>query len=135
MKKYIAILMGILVLAGCKKNNPEPKPASLDGDWELTAVSTKSVKIGSESVSVYISFSDGNFVLYQQLGNTRPRKYNGTYTLAGNVLEGKYSDGRSLGSKWEVSLENDSLKLVSETNEVDTYKKCTIPAEVKEKAY
>lgn len=135
MKRYIAILMGILVLAGCKKNNPEPTPASLDGEWELTAVSTKSVKIGSESVSVYISFSDGNFVLYQQLGNTRPRKYSGTYTLAGNVLEGKYSDGKKLGSKWEVSLENDSLKLVSETNEVDTYRKCTIPSDIKEKAY
>lgn len=135
MKRYIAILMGILVLAGCKKNNPEPTPASLDGEWELVSVDTKSVKIGTEPVSVYISFSDGNFVLYQQIGDTRPRKYSGTYTIESNLLSGKYSDGRNFGSKWELSVDNDKMKLASESGETDTYKRCTIPSDIKDKAY
>lgn len=136
MKKYLAILMGILVLAGCNKNNPEPKPASVDGEWELVSVDTKSVTIGSETVTVYLSFSGGNFVIYQQMGgDTRPRKYSGTYTMDGNILSGKYSDGRNLGSKWEVSIDNDTMKLESATSEADTYKRCTIPSEIKEKAY
>lgn len=135
MKKYFVLLLGILVLAGCKKNNPEPKPAAVDGEWELVSLDTKSVKIGAETVSVYISFSNGNFVLYQQMGESRPRKYSGTYTIADNVLGGKYSDGRNFGSKWELSIDNDKMKLVSENGETDTYERCTIPSDIKEKAY
>lgn len=134
MKRYFALIVGILLLAGCNKN-PKPQPASVDGEWELTSVVTKSVTIGDENVSVYISFADGNFVLYQQMGDTRPRKFIGTYTIENKVLKGKYSDGRNFGSAWEVSVEGDKLELVSEAGETDTYKKCTIPAEIKEKAY
>ena len=63
---------------------------------------------------VYIEFTaDKNFVIYQKVGDVpRFRKYDGTYTIAGSILTGEYSDKEKWGSAYKASIEADGEVLV-----------------------
>lgn len=135
MKKYIVLVFAALIsLSSCQKSDPDPKPVpggDIKGQWELVSMDTKSVNVGGEMLSVYLQFDATNFEIYQIMGGGRPRKYTGTYTLDKGVLTGKYSDGKKLGSSYDVSFDGGNLKMASQSAaEVDTYKRCTIPASV-----
>lgn len=118
--------------AGGKK---EDNPVDITGEWELSKVETKSVKIGDESVTVYVKFDGGTFTLYQVLGKGRPRKYTGTYTLSDNLLSGKYSDGSNWGSSYTVSASGSTLNLAQTGGkEIDSFRKTTIPQDIVDKA-
>lgn len=126
-----------LSLVSCNgaSDNKEENPIDVTGEWELSKVETKSVKIGDESVTVYVKFDRGTFTLYQVLGKGRPRKYTGTYTLSDNLLSGKYSDGSNWGSSYTVSASGSTLNLAQTGGkEIDSFRKTTIPQDIVDKA-
>lgn len=132
---FFAVLITIcgLGLVSCNgtSDNKEETPIDVTGEWELSKVETKSVKIGDESVTIYVKFDGGSFTLYQILGQGRPRKYTGTYTLSDNLLSGKYSDGSSWGSSYSVSVSGSTLNLAQTGGkEIDSFRKTTIPQDI-----
>ena len=146
MKRYLYILALILpFLAGCNKTPvPEPAPGCV-GEWQLSQIETRNVSYSGETVDVYVAFmetskEDGSvvrsFELYQMIGQGRYRKYTGTWKLEGNILSGTYSSKKAWGSTYEVSVDGATLKLTSVVSgEVDTYRKISIPENVKKEAY
>ena len=130
MKNIYKILMLLCVAflsmsCGGKKGSDGPQVASaLVAEWHLVSVSG----ISSSAVpQVYISFaSDRTFEMYQKVGDVmRYRKYDGTYTVSGNVVAGKYSDNKSWGSEYDASFDGENLVLTAKNGsaEVCTYKK------------
>lgn len=109
------------------------KSTDVTGEWCLSGYDTKAVTIGSESVDVYLAFSSGSFEIYQKLGQGRYRKYSGSYSVSNGILSGKYSDGKPMGSDYEVSRKGDTLTLTA-GSEVTTYSKKAIPADVRKEA-
>ena len=131
MKKYLIIAVALMMaLCGCKK---KPEPLTVTGQWQLSNIEmTKSVKVGDETVDVYLEFlEDGTFNIYQTLGKGRPRHYAGTYTLTEDILNGKYSDGKNWAASYKASKDGGNLVLVNtQGQEVDTYISATIPQDV-----
>lgn len=120
-----------LVLS-CSKHKDD-KPLDITGDWSITSIGTRAATIGSQTVEVYISFQQGGvFMLYQKTGSGRFNKFEGSWTLSGNLLGGKYSDGTSWGATYNVSLNDGLLTLESNTTpvEVSVYEKTAIPQNV-----
>ncbi len=135
MKRFLLILaVALVAAAACRKDNPQSVAGSIEGEWELVSVSlgTKSAVVGDETVTVYIEFaSGGEFSLYQQLGAGRFAAYGGSWTLSGETLSGKYSDGSSWACDYSVKLEESTLVLTTLTGgDVYTYRSCTIPDSV-----
>lgn len=136
MKKLLLMAACVLAMVACKKEGgDEPGPAqeqSIAGIWELTSVATKAA-VGDVQVSVYIEFTNnGNFTLYQKIGEGRYTKFTGTYVLSSDgKLSGAYSTLTNWGP-YDVSLNGDTLALTSAGGkEVDTYKKiASIPENV-----
>lgn len=135
MNRVLSFLILFLAIAACK---PEPKELVITGEWELSniAAKTKSVTIGHETVSVYVSFnSDNSFVLYQKLGEGFYRKFNGSWTLVEALLSGKYSDGNAWATDYQLSLSDDGNYLTMTPIKADSeelvYKKTSIPEKVK----
>ena len=123
----------ILFMAGCGKDASKGKESlSIEGSWELASIQTKSVTIGNQTVDVYLTFSSGNFVIYQRLGAGRFVSFTGTYTFTDGILSGKYSDGRPLGSSYTVEGDRDRLILSTEGGaESDVYSRISsIPESV-----
>ena len=140
MKKLLALAaFALALLVSCKEDNPDtPKTTgSIVGVWELSSVKTKA-SVGGVQVSVYVEFTSSNsFVLYQQLGEGRYSKFEGTYALAQDgKLSGSYSGGSSWGP-YDVELSETFLSLTTAGGkEVDTYKKISaIPESVLENLY
>lgn len=140
MKKIMILAMSALLFVCCGGNGSgeqkEEQPTiDITGQWELTDISTKSARIGNETVTVYVEFNNGNFELYQVLGAGRPHKYTGTYTLSDNLLSGKYSEGKNWAASYEVSQSGSSLTLTKKGGgETDTYRKSSIPQDIKDNA-
>ncbi len=129
----LAVLVAFTACGGSK----EEKPLDITGEWNLVNVQTKSATYGDQTVDVYISFSgDKSFTMYQMIGTGRYRRYSGSWLLSGTVLTGQYSDGRQWGSSYEVEISSaDSrLTLTSDSGEVDTYQKASIPSTVTDTA-
>lgn len=143
MKRILFIFFAIAALVSCGGKNggetPVDVPTDVKGDWELTSVQqAKSAVIGSETVSVYLRFTEKEFEIYQIIGSGNPRKYSGTYTLSGNTLSGKYSDKNNTpwASSYDVKVDGGTLTMVpSGKSETNVYKKTSIPASVIEKAF
>lgn len=136
MKRLLIILASVLVLASCQKKEQPTKPVDVKGEWELVSISTKSVTIGDQTVSVYLKIVEESFEIYQVMGKSRPRRYTGTYTLKDKIFSGKYSDGKKLGSSYELTLTDSTMEMKSvETGETDHYKKSSIPANIINEAY
>lgn len=138
MKRFILILsVALLALVGCKKDNPQSAQLNIEGQWELVSASlgTKSANVGGQTVSVYIEFaSGGKFSLYQQLGAGRFDSFSGSWTLSGDTLSGKYSDGSAWACDYSVKVESDKLTLTTLPDGDDsyTYSACTIPDSAKD---
>ena len=140
MKKLLLMAACVLALFSCQKEGGEtPTPASTGvvGIWELSSVATKA-SVGEVQVSVYIDFtSDGNFTLYQKVGQGRYTKFTGTYTLTSdNKLSGSYYGGTAWGP-YDAVVSGETLTLTSAGGkEVDTYKKiASIPENVTNNIY
>ena len=144
MTVAVAVAAAFAVACGSK----EDKAAGVEGEWELVDVefATKSAVVGSETVFVYINFdAKGTFVMYQKLGEGRFRKFSGTWSCSNGLLNGTYSDGKNWGCPYKVSRDGDTLVMVvgwllkiclvivssPDGKDSYTYRKCTIPEEVK----
>lgn len=129
----LSVLVALASCGGAKESGPEMGSAIVS-EWHLTDIT--GVKANALP-SVYVEFkADKSFEIYQKLGEGRYRKYLGTYSVSGNVLSGKYSDGEDWGSDYEASLagENLNLKALNGSEEVCTYEKGSLSAADKSNA-
>lgn len=123
-----------MIASGCGKENKEDKALDITGQWELIDIQTKAAQIGDAAIEVYIEFKEDNtFSMWQMLGVGRHEKMSGTWTLTGNVLNGKYSDNKDWGTGYNVSIESDNLYMteMKTGSEVCVYGRCTIPSDLK----
>ena len=135
MKKYLILFLAVFTLFACKKT---AEPVDLVGEWQLASYETKAVSVGTEKVDIWLKFtSDGQFELYQKLGDGRYRPYKGRYTLTENILSGKYSTGASWGTQYEVSREATQLTLKDHPDgrEMQVFKAASIPSTVLDNIY
>ncbi len=132
MKKILIAALMMLAMVACNKDDKE-KAMDITGDWNITKITTKSAVIGDVTVDVWISFkSDKTFMMYQKIGLGRYTSFSGSWSLAGNKLTGKYSDGKLWASDYEAVLEDSgkTLILTSSKGEIDTFKKGSIPTDI-----
>ncbi len=90
-------------------------------------------------MTVYIEFlPDGTFSLAQIVGAGRYQTHTGTWTLTGDILSGRYSDGVRWGADYQIAISDDILTMtvstgdsssssVGSTTDIYTYRRCTIP--------
>lgn len=140
MKRTLYILLAAFAIIACgEKADPENEnqgsepvatlSSQIIGEWH-----SESLQIDAD---IYMAFAqDGTFELYQQIGDGAHRLYRGTWSINEDkaILSGKYNDGNNWAASYSVTLDKDTLTLTSDndTKENSTYKKETIPAEVKE---
>ncbi len=128
MKRIIYILIAaVFALVSCTKDNS----VDISGEWYGTKIISK-----EKVADIYLSFSDGRFVIYQKTGDqTRFYKYEGSYSVSGDVLTGKYDDGTPMAG-YIVIKDGDSLILTADNDSQETivYVNTPVPAEVKDTA-
>ncbi|MGN1233209.1 MAG: S8 family serine peptidase [Candidatus Cryptobacteroides sp.] len=127
MDKAIKIIFALILataVSACNKEEQENDPVA--GSWHLMTVTN----IDISDIDVYLSFEQGNFTLYQKVGEGRYRKYDGTYFVEGNTLRGSYSGGEKFGSDYRVQRDKDRLTLTSDSGESSIYTLSQIPDEV-----
>ena len=125
MKKFFTILIvfaAALFFVSCQKERETLSAESLLGCWHLSSIDGDPVGTKSfsdvQGLSVWIEFKADSFDLYQRADeNVSYTRYSGTWSLAGKVLSGKYSDGTPWSSTYEVALSGDTLTLKSPTEE------------------
>ncbi|MCM1178489.1 MAG: lipocalin family protein [Bacteroides sp.] len=133
MRRFTTVfisLAALLPFCSCKK---EGKTPAIVGEWNITALETRSATIGSQSIDVYISFSqDGTFALYQRTGEGRYESFTGRWALSSDVLSGTYSDGSAWACSYDFSISGDTMTLASRTatSEISTYRRTKIPENV-----
>lgn len=113
MKRFVNIFVAAALVLGLAASC-EKAPSLTEGivaEWQLTEMTDYEA---SALPSIYIEFTaDLNFVIYQKVGDVpRYRKYDGTYTVDGTVINGKYSDGEDWGSSYRAAFEADGDVLV-----------------------
>ena len=122
--KLFSVAAAVLMTA-CTTGKEE-KAIDITGTWDLIGIEvTKAAQLGDETVSVEITFNaDKTFSITQTLGSGRAEEFAGSWQLAGNVLTGKYSNGKAWGSSYEVSVENSTLTMIPESKEeIYSYRK------------
>lgn len=145
MKKILYIAALLLSVLSCKEP-VDPQPGPEPGPNPPVVEKTLAEKIAGEwhcvvsdmDADIYLSLaSDNKFELYQKVGEGAYRLYRGTWSLDEKtaVLTGKYNDGEAWGSGYGVVLSEDEKTLTldpSADGEDQTYRKESIPADVKE---
>ena len=132
MKKLLFILAALtmLIATGCNKEEKKiDYKTAIVGEWHCAPADME--------VDIYVEFkAEGDFALYQQLGEGRYRKYTGSWICEGNILSGTYTDGTPWGSSYQMGFNADTMTLTAQngSNEVMTYLKEAIPAEVLEES-
>ena len=122
--KLFSVAAAVLMTA-CTTGKEE-KAIDITGTWDLIGIEvTKAAQLGDETVSVEITFNAvKTFSITQTLGGGRAEEFAGSWQLAGNVLTGKYSNGKAWGSSYEVSVENSTLTMIPESKEeIYSYRK------------
>ena len=116
----------VLAFASCVKSE-DAVVKELAGDWYYETVEADT------PVQVYVSFAkDMTFELYQKVGEGAFRKYSGTYTFDGALLDGVYSDKAPWKEAKTVTIDGDSLTAVGvKTGETITYVRKLVPATVR----
>ena len=132
MKKIISNIllcaMAVFAVAACSDPEAE-KLEKIVGEWHYT---------GTESgvgVDVYLGLSqDYTFELYQKLDNGAFELRRGKWHLEAGVLSGTYNDGEAWATSYKTAVSDETLTLVaqSEGSETNRYKKCEIPAAIKD---
>lgn len=141
MRKTIYIVLaalGLCLFAGCgssDKENVSPVVKQLAGEWQLKSWTSEQ----PQDFDIYLSFAtDLTFQIYQKIEKVGYQKYTGSYQVDNDTLTGRYSDGKSFGSSYEISFNEsgNTLTLTSATNitEVSVYERTTIPNSVKDGA-
>lgn len=121
MKKisFVMFMAFAMLLTGCKKEETVDPAELLVGKWSLTDYkpAVKSAVIGSETISVTVSFFDSRrFSLEQTIGQAYVQHFEGTWTIDGNTLSGVYSDKKAWGESYTVSFSDNDNTLEMTTN-------------------
>ena len=126
VNKILFAAAAILALASCVKSE-EALVKKLYGDWYYETVES------DVPVQVYVSFAnDMTFQLFQKVGDGAFRRYTGTYTFDGTVLDGVYSDKSTWKEAKNVTIDGDILTAVGvKTGETITYVRKLVPATVR----
>mgnify|MGYP003497601850 FL=1 len=126
VNKILFAAAAILALASCVKSE-EALVKKLAGDWYYETVES------DVPVQVYVSFAnDMTFQLFQKVGDGAFRRYTGTYTFDGTVLDGVYSDKSTWKEAKNVTIDGDILTAVGvKTGETITYVRKLVPATVR----
>lgn len=126
VNKILFAAASILALASCVKSE-EALVKKLAGDWYYETVES------DVPVQVYVSFAnDMTFQLFQKVGDGAFRRYTGTYTFDGTVLDGVYSDKSTWKEAKNVTIDGDILTAVGvKTGETITYVRKLVPATVR----
>ena len=116
----------VLALVSCVKSE-DALVKDLAGDWYYETVEA------DVPVQVYVSFAkDMTFQLFQKVGDGAFRRYTGTYTFDGTLLDGVYSDKAPWKEAKNVTVDGDSLTAVGVvTGESITYVRKLVPATVR----
>ena len=133
LKIWSLIALFAMVFVGCGgDDNDNLDQSGINGTWYLTSMCGSAPEF-----NVYIEFNNsGKFNIYQQVWTLTYERYTGTYSVDGNVITGKYSDGTAWTASYNYSVANSQLKLenVENSSEVSIYAAKPIPAEVIEEA-
>ena len=126
VNKILFAAAAILALASCVKSE-EALVKKLSGDWYYETVES------DVPVQVYVSFAkDMTFQLFQKVGDGAFRRYIGTYTFDGTLLDGVYSDKTEWKEAKTVTIDGDVLTAVGvKTGETITYVRKLVPATVR----
>ena len=126
INKILLAAAAVLVLASCAKSE-EAAVKKLAGDWYYETVEA------DVPVQVYASFAkDMTFQLFQKVGDGAFRRYTGTYTFDGTILNGVYSDKTAWKEAKSVTIDGDVLVAVGvTTDESITYVRKLVPATVR----
>lgn len=131
----------VALLSSCgKEPTADAGSKGLEGEWQLESFAD--VPASEEEIAVYIKFEKGRFELFQKLGGGHYSKYDGTYSVSGSVLSGKYSDGVAFGSNYRIEIEGDAMTMHSiatsssqtSVSEVCVYVRASIPDSVRRDA-
>ena len=98
---------------------------NIEGDWHCTATSAEA--------EIYVTFTaEKTFTLYQLIGEGSYRAYNGTWSLNGTELSGKYNDGTDWGTSYNVTSNNEDSITLTAGGVMETYYRLRdgIPEEV-----
>lgn len=144
MKRFINIIsiLAVVVMAAssCSKENETPLKSvnqELVGDWHLSETTVEGTTL-SNDVDVYLRiWADGKFELYQKsTGQMRYDAYSGNcWSEDGNILAGKYDNGKAWETKYIVTATSNSITLKSyDFLETQKYVKAEIPKEVTDNA-
>lgn len=142
MRMMTVTLLAVMTCAVCSCKKDAPDTLDITGEWKLESADEFGdnviVKSGEViEISVYLSYaSDGTFEIFQKLGEGRYRRYDGTYSVAGGIVTGKYSGGTSWGDSYSVSIENGNslIMTASESKAVCVYSRTSVPSEVRSEA-
>ena len=120
-------MLTLVALTGCEKHSGSSQASPLCGEWRGYDLSA--------DAGIYICFTaDGTFELYQKLASETFELRRGTWTLAGDILSGKYNDEEPWAASYKAVINGDTLTLTSqkEGEETNIYRKCEIPEHIKE---
>lgn len=129
-----------MAMVGCSEKtgggSDDPAAGNFDAiekEWKLVSVNGE-----ANEFSVYISFDQGTFALYQQVYTLDYKFYDGEYEVEGGKLTGEYFEGGAWKCAYTggVSEDGKTLTLKSDDKNAITcvYEACTIPEEVMEEA-
>ena len=130
MKKYIYLLaVAIIALVGCEKEGSKDAEHTcvICGQW-------RGEKLSAEA-GIYMDFlCNGTFELYQKLDNGAFELRRGKWNLEDGMLSGSYNDGEDWATSYKAIVSGETLTLVSQSegSETNRYKKCEIPAAIKD---
>ena len=126
VNKILLAVAAVLAFASCVKPE-EAAVKELAGDWYYETIEADT------PMQVYVSFAkDMTFELYQKVGDGAFRRYSGTYTFDGTLLDGVYSDKAPWKEAKTVTIDGDSLTAVGvKTGETITYVRKLVPATVR----
>lgn len=134
--KIMAIAALFCAAVSCKKG-PETSTAIV-AEWHLVEMTGAEASALPE---VYIDFkADYTLEIYQKVGTAgRFRRYDGTYSVADELVSGKYSDGEEWGCTYTASFEADGEILVMTADEngkgeVCKYEKASLDQKEKDSA-
>lgn len=134
MKRLIYLAAMVILLAGCDENRitpPAPIKPAICREWKSSSLTIDAV--------IYLNFKeDKTFEMYQHVKQDCYELYNGTWTITGKTLSGRYNDGEEWAYDYTfvvdipVGGQHASLKLTDEDGVESTFSECTIPAVIKE---
>lgn len=131
MKHILYTICAVFLLVSCGEKEGGKTELPLEkricGEWHSTSLPI--------DADIYINLSeDSKFELYQQIGDGCHHLYRGSWNLEDGILSGKYNDGESWASSYQVEIIDGMLMLTSDNDaaEESVFKKEEIPAQVRE---